>query len=119
MGEKSFGKGSVQTVIPLGKYGAMRLTTARYYTPSGRSIQAKGIEPDIEVRQAKLEVVESGGFGMTEAELKGALKNETAEEKKAEKDRQLSPEDLSDYQLLRAIDMVKALKLYSENDSGK
>ena len=85
MGEKSFGKGSVQTVIPLGKYGAMRLTTARYYTPSGRSIQAKGIEPDIEVRQAKLEVVESGGFGMTEAELKGALKNETAEEKKAEK----------------------------------
>lgn len=119
MGEKSFGKGSVQTVIPLGKYGAMRLTTARYYTPSGRSIQAKGIEPDIEVKQAKLEVVESGGFGMTEAELKGALKNETAEEKKAEKDRQLSPEDLSDYQLLRAIDMVKALKLYSENDSGK
>lgn len=119
MGEKSFGKGSVQTVIPLGKYGAMRLTTARYYTPSGRSIQAKGIEPDIEVRQAKLEVVESGGFGMTEAELKGALKNETAEEKKAEKDRRLSPEDLSDYQLLRAIDMVKALKLYSENDSGK
>lgn len=119
MGEKSFGKGSVQTVIPLGKYGAMRLTTARYYTPSGRSIQAKGIEPDIEVKQAKLEVVESGGFGMTEAELKGALKNETAEEKKAEKDRRLSPEDLSDYQLLRAIDMVKALKLYSENDSGK
>ena len=119
MGEKSFGKGSVQTVIPLGKYGAMRLTTARYYTPSGRSIQAKGIEPDIEVRQAKLEVVESGGFGMTEAELKGALKNETAEEKKAEKDKRLSPEDLSDYQLLRAIDMVKALKLYSENDSGK
>lgn len=56
---------------------------------------------------------------MTEAELKGALKNETAEEKKAEKDRRLSPEDLSDYQLLRAIDMVKALKLYSENDSGK
>ena len=97
----------------------MRLTTARYSTPSGRSIQAKGIEPDIEVKQAKLEVVESGGFGMTEAELKGALKNETAEEKKAEKDRQLSPEDLSDYQLLRAIDMVKALKLYSENDSGK
>ena len=119
MGEKSFGKGSVQTVIPLGKYGAMRLTTARYYTPSGRSIQAKGIEPDIEVKQAKLEVVESGGFGMTEAELKGALKNETAEEKKAEKDRRLSPEDLSDYQLLRAIDMVKALKLYFENDSGK
>lgn len=53
LGEKSFGKGSVQTVIPLGKYGAMRLTTARYYTPSGRSIQAKGIEPDVEVHPAK------------------------------------------------------------------
>ncbi len=119
MGEKSFGKGSVQTVIPLGEYGAMRLTTARYYTPSGRSIQAKGIEPDIEVKQAKLEVVESGGFGITEAELKGALKNENGDDKKAEKNKKLSAEDLSDYQLLRAIDMVKALKLYSENDSAK
>ena len=119
MGEKSFGKGSVQTVIPLGEYGAMRLTTARYYTPSGRSIQAKGIEPDIEVKQAKLEVVESGGFGITEAELKGALKNENGDDKKAEKDKKLTAEDLSDYQLLRAIDMVKALKLYSENDSAK
>ena len=119
MGEKSFGKGSVQTVIPLGKYGAMRLTTARYYTPSGRSIQAKGIEPDIEVKQAKLEVVESGGFGMTEAELKGALKNENADDKKADKKEQLSEEDLKDYQLMRAIDMVKALRLYTENGSSK
>jgi carboxyl-terminal processing protease len=51
LGTKSFGKGSVQTIIPLQGYGALRLTTARYYTPSGRSIQAKGIEPDIEVRQ--------------------------------------------------------------------
>ena len=119
MGEKSFGKGSVQTVIPLGKYGAMRLTTARYYTPSGRSIQAKGIEPDIEVKQAKLEVVESGGFGMSEAELKGALKNENGDDKKSEKKEQLSEEDLKDYQLLRAIDMVKALRLYTKNDSAK
>ena len=119
LGEKSFGKGSVQTVIPLGKYGAMRLTTARYYTPSGRSIQAKGIEPDIEVKQAKLEVVESGGFGMTEAELKGALKNENADDKKADKKEQLSEEDLKDYQLMRAIDMVKALRLYTENGSSK
>lgn len=62
LGEKSFGKGSVQTVIPLGKYGAMRLTTARYYTPSGRSIQAKGIEPDIEVKPAKVEVLDTGVF---------------------------------------------------------
>lgn len=119
MGEKSFGKGSVQTVIPLGKYGAMRLTTARYYTPSGRSIQAKGIEPDIEVKQAKLEEVESGGFGMTEAELKGALKNETADEKSGKEAKKTAEEDLSDYQLLRAIDMVKALKLYSSGQTAK
>src|SRR5690606_5956165 len=51
LGTRSFGKGSVQTIIPLGSGGALRLTTARYYTPSGRSIQAKGIEPDIEVQQ--------------------------------------------------------------------
>src|SRR6185437_6524614 len=57
MGTKSFGKGSVQTIIPLGPHGAMRLTTAHYYTPSGRSIQQKGIEPDILVEQAKLETV--------------------------------------------------------------
>ena len=59
VGEKSFGKGSVQTVVPLGNYGAMRLTTARYYTPSGRSIQAKGIEPDVVVHPAKVEVIEN------------------------------------------------------------
>ena len=55
MGTQSFGKGSVQTIIPLGGNGAVRLTTARYYTPSGRSIQAKGIEPDISVEPAKIE----------------------------------------------------------------
>ena len=57
IGTQSFGKGSVQTIIPLPGHGAMRLTTARYYTPSGRSIQAHGIEPDIVVEQAKIEVV--------------------------------------------------------------
>src|SRR5215475_8999121 len=61
LGTKSFGKGSVQTIIPLPGHGAMRLTTARYYTPSGRSIQAKGIEPDIEVEQARVEATEGGG----------------------------------------------------------
>ena len=60
LGEKTFGKGSVQTVIPLGKYGAMRLTTARYYTPSGRSIQATGIVPDVEVKPAKVEEIDKG-----------------------------------------------------------
>ena len=74
LGEKSFGKGSVQTVIPLGKYGAMRLTTARYYTPSGRSIQAKGIEPDIEVKPAKVEVLDTGvGFSRRTGQRLSAL----------------------------------------------
>jgi carboxyl-terminal processing protease len=74
LGTRSFGKGSVQTIIQLPGHGAIRLTTARYYTPSGRSIQAKGIEPDIEVEPAKIEkiaVVE----GQHEADLRGALKN--------------------------------------------
>jgi len=74
MGTRSFGKGSVQTIIPIPGHGAIRLTTARYYTPSGRSIQAKGIEPDIVVEQAKLEVIHAGQ-SIGEADLPGALQN--------------------------------------------
>jgi carboxyl-terminal processing protease len=74
LGTRSFGKGSVQTIIPIPGHGAIRLTTARYYTPSGRSIQAKGIEPDIKVEQAKVEVIASGQF-RGEADLPGALQN--------------------------------------------
>ena len=74
MGTRSFGKGSVQTIIPIPGHGAIRLTTARYYTPSGRSIQAKGIEPDIVVEQAKLEVIHSAQ-SIGEADLPGALQN--------------------------------------------
>jgi len=116
LGEKSFGKGSVQTVIPLGNYGAMRLTTARYYTPSGRSIQAKGIEPDIEVKPAKVEEFESYAFNLSEAELNNALKNDSEEEgeSKDKNKNKKSKEDLEDYQLVRALDLVKALSLYSK-----
>jgi carboxyl-terminal processing protease len=74
LGTRSFGKGSVQTIIPIPGHGAIRLTTARYYTPSGRSIQAKGIEPDIHVEQAKVEVLAGPQF-RSEAELPGALQN--------------------------------------------
>src|SRR4051812_50137568 len=79
VGSKSFGKGSVQTIIALPGNGAMRLTTARYYTPSGRSIQAQGIVPDIEVKQAKVEEVvdKLAAFMPKESELHGALKNDT------------------------------------------
>ena len=79
LGTKSFGKGSVQTIIPLARgESAMRLTTARYYTPSGKSIQATGIDPDIEVKPAKVEPIgtPSAGFSRAERDLPGALRNE-------------------------------------------
>lgn len=118
LGQKSFGKGSVQTVIPLRNKGAMRITTARYYTPSGRSIQAKGIEPDVDVKQAKLEEIKSYGLNLSEADLKGALKNEQmADKKDANAKKEGEEDDLKDYQLIRALDLVKALYLYGQNDS--
>ena len=77
LGTKSFGKGSVQTIIPIPGHGAIRLTTARYYTPSGRSIQATGIVPDIMVEQAKIEKVAAAPYGgRSEADLPNALRND-------------------------------------------
>ena len=113
LGEKSFGKGSVQTVVPLGNYGAMRLTTARYYTPSGRSIQAKGIEPDITVLPAKVEEIDKG-YNFSEAEYSNALKNEKEEQKEDDKNKTSKNEKdwRKDYQLSRAVDLVKALSIY-------
>lgn len=120
MGQKSFGKGSVQSVIPFPKYGAVRLTTARYYTPSGRSIQAKGIEPDIEVLPAKLEVYNLEGLTISEAELKNALSNDEDGKKSADgKDKGKTDKDddlQKDYQLLRAVDTVKALSIYNNEE---
>lgn len=75
LGTRTFGKGSVQTIVPLPGHGAMRLTTARYYTPSGRSIQALGIEPDIEVQQARIEEIAMHS-ARREADLRGALSND-------------------------------------------
>ena len=114
VGEKSFGKGSVQTVVPLGNYGAMRLTTARYYTPSGRSIQATGIEPDILVHPAKLEEF-TNDYEFSEAEYTNALKNETVKKTTTKKEEKKEGEDdwRKDYQLLRAVDLVKALNVYN------
>ncbi len=115
LGEKSFGKGSVQTVMPLGDFGAMRITTARYYTPSGRSIQAKGIEPDIEVKPAKVEELESYALNLSEADLNNALKNDNTDDVAENKNKKKTKEDLADYQLVRALDLVKALALYSKS----
>ncbi len=117
LGEKSFGKGSVQTVVPLGNHGAMRLTTARYYTPSGRSIQAKGIEPDVEVHPAKVEIIENV-FERSEAEFGNALKNDTDTKasKETNKSAQNDKDLANDYQLSRAVDLVKALAIYENQD---
>lgn len=112
LGTRSFGKGSVQTIMPLGRDGAMKLTTQRYYTPSGRSIQAKGIEPDIEVPQAKLEYL--AGAGRSEADLRGALDTDgNGGKKKPEGHGEAEAEDEKpvDYQLTRAIDLIRGIAL--------
>ena len=129
LGVKTFGKGSVQTVIPIEGHGAIRLTTARYYTPAGTSIQAKGIEPDIVVEQAKLEKLDNKNpFGVSEATLRGHLINDQ------DKDATPTPVEVTvptkpdvkaetppvskdtptaeDYQLSRALDLIRALSIY-------
>jgi carboxyl-terminal processing protease len=128
MGTKSFGKGSVQTIIPLAGHGAIRLTTARYFTPSGRSIQAHGIDPDIVVPQAKLEVVETPSR-RSEADLRGALSNpDDASKEKDAKPKEDKPaetqeadpdapatarqEPAQDYQLMRALDLIRGIAYY-------
>src|SRR6185295_10989938 len=80
LGTRSFGKGSVQRLIPVGNNGAIRLTTARYYTPSGRSIQAKGIEPDIKVLEAVPEELKGEDKAESEASLRGHLPNQEGED---------------------------------------
>jgi carboxyl-terminal processing protease len=110
MGTRSFGKGSVQTIVPLPGHGAMRLTTARYFTPSGVSIQARGIEPDIEVVLARIEKVEGGP--VREEDLRGALDKGKADSKTADVDAaDDDPADI-DYQLARALDLLRGLSVF-------
>jgi carboxyl-terminal processing protease len=135
LGTQTFGKGSVQTIIPLPGHGAMRMTTARYYTPSGRSIQAEGIEPDIIVEEAKIEQL--GGRKRTrEGDLRGALDNDSkvkgkakmlldqateeaeSEDENDEKDKKAANDNNEDepidYQLERAIDLLRGVVMYEE-----
>ena len=109
VGTNSFGKGSVQTIMELPGNVAMKLTTARYYTPSGRSIQAVGIVPDIVVEQATLQTVEESGI--RESDLRGALDVDTNGE-----DDSLEIEEIQDYQLQRAIDLVHGISLAMRDD---
>ena len=116
LGTQSFGKGSVQTIVPLQGSGAMRMTTARYYTPSGTSIQAKGITPDIEVEQARLELLE-GSKRRSEADLRNHLDNGNADEQQAEAGEEgADDKKILDYQLLRAKDLLKGVSLFAKKD---
>ncbi|MFZ5749659.1 MAG: S41 family peptidase [Pseudomonadota bacterium] len=132
VGTKSFGKGSVQTVIPLRGEGAMRLTTARYYTPSGRSIQALGISPDIVVEQPEPKPVDETAVkegksvadkNRSEADLRGSLSNDsmTEDEKRTLEEEQVKAEEAAklrdeDYQLAYAIDILKGLAAIQPTD---
>lgn len=121
MGTQSFGKGSVQTVIPLDETHAIKMTTARYFTPDGRSIQATGIKPDIEVRPAELKELDSRPF-FTEADLSGHLEGENEEE--ARKAREQAAEAqasaaVRDYQLRSALNLLKGLHILNRKSDNK
>ena len=127
MGTRSFGKGSVQTIVPLPGQGAMRLTTSRYYTPSGRSIQAKGIDPDIVIEQSKVEPINQRSR-RSEADLRGALTNDSppgeapkkkdeAAKKDEKKDEKDAKPKASDYQLNRAVDLLRGIALFSRKST--
>lgn len=115
MGEKTFGKGSVQTVVPLGNRTAIKLTTARYYTPSGRSIQAKGIEPDIILDNFKISENGDKINRIKEANLSKHLSNDTDKKKKKKDAKQMRKDRISlakeDYALYEALNLLKGLYL--------
>ena len=113
MGTRSFGKGSVQTIRPMPGHGAIRLTTARYFTPSGISIQAKGIEPNITVALARIEKLEGGP--VREEDLRGALDKsdgETEADGDAPDQQDVDPSEI-DYQLARALDLLRGLTVFN------
>ena len=130
LGTKSFGKGSVQTIIPLGNNGAIRLTTALYFTPSGRSIQKIGIEPDIVVEQARIETIDKN-HRQREADLRGALNNGgiSGQPKRQKSDQSQNSkrnqgsgkgqkekeQSRQDFQLQRALDLLRGFSILKMN----
>jgi len=106
LGTRSFGKGSVQTIIPVGNDAAIRLTTARYYTPSGRSIQAKGIEPDIKVLEAIPDELKGKDEAKGEASLRGHLSNDKGEDLSASQ-AYVATDPAKDTQLTAALDLLR------------
>jgi carboxyl-terminal processing protease len=138
IGEKSFGKGSVQTVLPLDEKTAVKLTTARYFTPSGRSIQAKGITPDIEIAALELKTDDTKKDDkvnpLSEADLTGHLSNpnsnerkpveinmdrgpeQTSDENKLTKNKNLAKQD---YLLFEALNALKSMNLFKAMQQSK
>jgi carboxyl-terminal processing protease len=114
VGTQSFGKGSVQTVLPLSEESAIKLTTARYYTPSGRSIQAQGIIPDIMVEKARIETLKVG-MQVTEADLAGHLGRgdgaESDSNSRKKEQRDSSELAATDNQLYEALNLLKGLNI--------
>jgi carboxyl-terminal processing protease len=117
IGTRSFGKGSVQSIIPLAGNGAMRLTTARYYTPSGISIQAKGIQPDIIVEAGITEANKDKKKNRREENLKGALDNKTTKSKDENPEPKIkltvTEKLIQDNQVSRAIDLIRGISLFN------
>jgi carboxyl-terminal processing protease len=117
VGTQSFGKGSVQSVIPMGDGAGLKLTTARYYTPKGRSIQAKGINPDIVIGEEETgKPVKEDGSEVREADLDGHFpppdKNESRKKKTPPGSHSPADEaNIKDYQLSRALDLLKGMDL--------
>jgi len=124
MGEKTFGKGSVQTILPTSNGGAVKLTTARYYTPSGRSIQAEGIVPDVPISKVKLEAAQQSEFSpIKEADLTGHLTNDKANKKDDGKDKGADKTEdkadetlaLQDYPLNEALNLLKGINILEKH----
>ncbi len=117
MGTRSFGKGSVQTIIPLGQNGALRLTTARYYTPSGRSIQARGIDPDTVILQDVPEELRGRDETRGEAGLRGHLSSGQTNEERSGSSSYIPPDKTKDNQLNAALDLLRGVKRDAANQA--
>ncbi|KPJ88771.1 MAG: peptidase S41 [Gammaproteobacteria bacterium SG8_11] len=117
IGERTFGKGSVQTILPLQNNTALKLTTARYYTPSGRSIQAEGINPDIVLESIKVTSLEEhASMRLKEADLTGHLEGDEEEAKSAKEDEEKVSLAQSDYQLYEALNVLKGLHILKQRN---
>ncbi|RKD84764.1 S41 family peptidase [Kushneria marisflavi] len=113
LGTESFGKGSVQSVMPLDDNTGIKLTTALYYTPGGRSIQAEGIEPDVTVQRGRLEL-EKSGFEIREANLRGHLQNARGEQEDDKAALPDSPIAADDYQLGEALNLLRGINVFQQ-----